>query len=76
VVGRGRKPALLLELENSNVQSVMSTHVTIVACVNAAGEMMSPLLVVKGKTAIGVWFQYKRGTKRDYVGFPGKWVDG
>ena len=30
--------------------SAMSTHVTIVASVNAAGERKSPLLVVRGKT--------------------------
>ncbi|VDH90293.1 Hypothetical predicted protein [Mytilus galloprovincialis] len=30
--------------------SAISTHVTIVACVNAMGDKMSPLLVVKGKT--------------------------
>ena len=33
----------------------MSTHVTIVASVNAAGERMSPLLVVKGKTERSVF---------------------
>jgi hypothetical protein len=35
--------------------SAMSTHVTIVACVNAAGERMSPLLVVRGKTERSVF---------------------
>ena len=56
--------------------SAMSTHVTIVACVNAAGERMSPLLVVNGKTERSVFGFNTRGTKWDYVGFPGKWVDG
>jgi hypothetical protein len=49
--------------------------VTIVACVNAAGERMSPLLVVNGKTERSVFGFNTRGTKWDYVGFPGKWVD-
>jgi hypothetical protein len=35
--------------------SAMSTHVTIVASVNAAGERMSPLLVVNGKTERSVF---------------------
>lgn len=30
---------------------------TIVACVNAVGDKMSPLLVVKGKTKIDIWFE-------------------
>ena len=53
--------------------SAMSTHVTIVACVNAADERMSPLLVIKAKTEQSV---FGFNTRRDYVGFPGKWVDG
>ena len=35
--------------------SAMSTHVTIVACVNAAGERMSTLLVVRCKTERSVF---------------------
>ena len=61
--------------------SAMSTHLTIVACVNAAGERMSPLLVVKGKTERSVfgfntreapsgtmWYFQKNGWMDDRIG--------
>ena len=57
--------------------SAMSTHLTIVACVNAAGERMSPLLVVKGKTERSVFgFNTTREAPSGTMGFPKKWVDG
>ncbi|VDI62467.1 Hypothetical predicted protein [Mytilus galloprovincialis] len=50
--------------------SAMSTHVTIVACVNAEGQKMSPLLIVQGKTERSVFgfntTEAPSGTMWDY----------
>jgi hypothetical protein len=47
--------------------------VTIVACVNAAGERMSTLLVVKGKTERSVFgFNTTREAPSGTMGFPKK----
>ncbi|CAG2219868.1 unnamed protein product [Mytilus edulis] len=50
--------------------SAMSTHETIVACVNAEGQKMSPLLIVTGKTDRSVFgfntTEAPSGTMWDY----------
>ena len=57
--------------------SASSSNITIMACVNAAGQTMPPLFVAKGKTSkskskaapVGTkWFMQKNGWMTDSIG--------